>query len=135
MERSEKLPPNCPPREAEEASGEVYRLVNKNPPVAKDFLSWYESKPEMTYEDRSKECQAHGLSVYNQKSSILSLLKRIPTLRKNKKVALGRLTPDLGVMLNTPSNEDKLHYTWWVAVGKEPWTVFQVVDIDKCEEL
>lgn len=131
MERSEKFPPNCPPREAEEASGEVYRLVDSNPPVAKDFRSWYELKPEKTYEDQAKECQAHGLSVYTQKSSIFSLFNRIPRLRKKKKVALGKLTPDLGVMLNTPSSEDDLHHTLWVAIGKEPWTVFQVVDISK----
>lgn len=130
MERSEKFPPNCPPREAEGASGEVYRLVGSNPPVAKDFRTWYELYPEKTYENQAKECEAHGLSVYTQKSSIFSLIDRIPGLRR-KKIALGKLTPDLGVMLNTPSREDKLHHTWWVAVGKEPWAVFQVVDIKR----
>jgi hypothetical protein len=132
MVRSVRFPPNCPPREAEAASGEVYRLVDSNPLAAKDFRSWYELKPERIYENQAKECQARGLSVYTQKSSVLSLFNRIPTLRKRKKkVALGKLTPDLGVMLNTPSSEDDLHHTLWVAIGKEPWTVFQVVDIDK----
>ncbi len=133
MERSEKFPPNCPPQKAKEASGEVYRLVDGNPPAAKDFLSWYELKPEKKYNSQVKECQAHGLSVSTQKSNIFSLRNRYPWLRK-KNVALGKLTPDLGVMLHTPSNDDKLHHTWWVADAKEPWTVFQVIDISKSEQ-
>jgi hypothetical protein len=131
MERSEKFPPNCPPRKAKKASGEVYRLVGSNPPAAKDFRSWYELYKDKTYNDEATKCQACGLSVYTQKSDVSSLINRIPGLRK-KKIALGKLTPDLGVMLNTPSFEnEQSHHTWWFPVGKEPWTVFQVVDISK----
>ena len=133
MERSKKFPHNCPPRKAQRASGKVYRLVDSNPPAAKDFRSWYELYPDRTYENQATECQASGLSVYTQESSISKLIKRIPPLRK-KKIALGQLTPDLGVTLNTPSAEDDSHHTWWVPVGKEPWTVFQVVDISKREQ-
>ncbi|MCT7964001.1 hypothetical protein NG791_25320 [Laspinema sp. D1] len=133
MERSKNFPPNCPPQKVEKASGEVYRLIDSKHPSAKDFRSWYELYPERKYDSQVKECEAHGLSVFTQKSSIFSLFNRSPRLRK-KKVALGKLTPDLGVMLNTPSKDDKLHHTWWVADGKEPWTVFQVIDISTSEQ-
>jgi hypothetical protein len=130
MERSEKFPPNCPPRQANEASGEVYRLVDSDPPVDKDFLSLYELYPNKRGEDPDTECQRSGLSVHTEKSSASKLIKRIPKF-KNKKIAVGQLTPDLGLILNTPSRKNDSHHTWWVPAGKKPSMVFQVVDISK----
>lgn len=36
------IPENCPPAHAIAASGEVFRVVRNNPPMAEDFLTWAE---------------------------------------------------------------------------------------------
>ena len=70
-------PENCPPEEAEPASGTFYRLVRHNPPRAEDFKSVFEENPKrFNFIPTVKNC---GLSVQKdlQDSERLERLERI----------------------------------------------------------
>ncbi|WP_160295970.1 hypothetical protein [Aliterella atlantica] len=46
------------------------------------------------------------------------------------KLALGNLTPDLGLIQNTPSTRTgKSHHTWWLYKDTSPWAIFQIISI------
>ena len=55
------FPDDCPPQDAQLATGDVYRLVKQNPPESKDFVPLREKKTSEDFGE--KECQACGLSV------------------------------------------------------------------------
>jgi hypothetical protein len=123
------LPQNCPPQDAQDASGEVYRLATNNPPQVDDFRSWREENPDKDLSQGITECQACGLSVYRKKEEILSVINKIPRFRKSKP-ALGVLDPSLGKILATPSKNGNSHHTWWISSGTQPWTIFHIADVD-----
>lgn len=66
------LPKNCPPQEAQDATGEVYRLVNHNSPHHDDFQSWREENMSRDLPEGVTECQAGGLSVYRDINGCMS---------------------------------------------------------------
>ena len=115
-------PENCPPEEAEPASGTVYRLVRHNPPQAEDFLSTWEEFPGRFPEPTIKNS---GVSVYADPQDIERLKKRIRQL-KGRKTAEGELNSMHGLIQSTEGKE-KSHHTWWIPIGAEPWLVFKVV--------
>lgn len=53
-------PENCPPPEAEAASGTVYRVCRSNPPAPEDF----KSHAELGKQSKGSECMCRGLSVF-----------------------------------------------------------------------
>lgn len=123
------LPENCPPQEAQDAEGALYRLVSHSSPHPEDFRSWRETNMSKDLPKGMTECQAGGLSVYRDKADANRTIKRIPRFRKSQP-ALGILTPDFGKILFTPSKDSKSHHTWWLPSNTQPWTVFQIVPID-----
>ena len=124
-------PENCPPVDAQPASGTFYRLVRHNPPRAEDFKSTYEEHPnQFTHIPMAKRC---GLSVQkdlrdSERLARLDQIKKRAPKFKNRQIAEGKLNPTLGMIKHTPSNHYKSHHTWWVPVGAKPWTVFCVID-------
>ena len=56
MQWPDYFPDDCPPQDAEPATGEVYRVVKQNPPDSKDFMSQRERKRRKNFGE--KECQA-----------------------------------------------------------------------------
>lgn len=123
MKWPEFYPENCPPEDAEPASGTFYRLVEYNPPQAKDFKSVFEENPEQfTHIPMVKRC---GLSVHTDPRDSNQLKKRVRKFR-NRQIAEGRLNSTLGMIQHTPSAEES-HHTWWVPIGAEPWLVFNVI--------
>lgn len=127
MEWPDFYPANCPPVEAEPASGTVYRLVQNNPPRAKDFRTPFEENPgRFNNKPTIKNC---GLSVHTdmQDSERLhEVTKMIPRF-KNSQIAEGELNPTLGLIQHTPSSKYKSHHSWWVPIGTEPWVVFKIM--------
>jgi len=106
------FPALCPPIEATEVEGPLYRLISGKVPKPSDFHSY-----ELLYPDRDwgdKACQACGLSTHRSLQDGLEnyqrLQRRIPSLRKKIAVAKANHLP--GKILNTPSREDRNHYTW-----------------------
>ncbi len=123
------FPENCPPKTAEEAAIQVYRLVNNDPPNEDDFMSWREQHPNDICPKGVSECQACGISVFTSLEDVNRARQKVKRLR-NKKIAVANLTPNLGRILNTPSrNTGQSHCTWWLPIGVTPWNVFNVFDV------
>lgn len=121
------FPNNCPPQEAEDAAGFVYRLISDSYPDAEDFKSWREQNMDKELPTGVTECQASGLSIYRDKVDADKLIRKVPRFKKSR-TALGLLTPDLGKILNTPSRSSLSHHTWWIPAEVQPWTIFKVVN-------
>lgn len=121
------FPADCPSQDARPATGEVYRLVKKNPPESEDFIPLREKKPTAGFGE--KECQACGLSVLRDVEDALQMRKRARGMAK-RLVAKGRLSPCFGKIKHTPSSRDgSSHHRWWVPTEVQPWRVFRVVQI------
>lgn len=117
------FPPQCPPSEAKDAFGEVYRLVNTNPPSVSDFESWAEKHPKKWMGD----CEASGLSVFTTKSDALRMIRRVPgMLAPGKLIASANLSPAAGKLLHTPRDGNS-HHTWWAPAGFAHTASFEVV--------
>lgn len=123
------LPNNCPPLDAQNTLGTVYRLIAHSSPHPDDFRSWREDHMDQPLPQNLTECQAGGLSVFKDDADAHRTIKRIPRFRKSK-LALGVLTPDLGKLLHTPAKSGPSHHTWWIPMNTKPWTVFQIISID-----
>ncbi|RUT00422.1 hypothetical protein DSM106972_075500 [Dulcicalothrix desertica PCC 7102] len=121
------FPNDCPPSECDIASGEFYRYIKNQKPCPEDFLSWREENPEKECPKGTSECQACGVSIYLSLDDAKKLSRRVAYFR-NKKIAKGTLSDELGRIKNTPSNVGKSHYTWWIPENKEPWKVFEPID-------
>ena len=127
MKWPEFFPDNCPPAEAEPASGTFYRLVRHNPPRAEDFKSAFEENPKLfTHIPMVKRC---GLSVHKDPQDSERLRERLKNRArkfKNRQIAEGTLNPTLGMIKHTPSLEQS-HHSWWIPVEAKPWTVFNII--------
>ncbi|WP_320055765.1 hypothetical protein [Desulfuromonas thiophila] len=109
-------PEKCPPVDAEDVSGLVYRFTNRANPKHKDFLSYYELKPDEDWGD--KDCQARGLSVYTTEDDCRAASAAVPALRK-KKLCAARLSTKAGVIAPTPSRNNCNHKTLWSLFSAE----------------
>ena len=125
MEWPDFYPANCPPAEAEPASGTVYRLVRHNPPQAEDFVTFFERNPGRFKNEPNMMCQSCGVSVYTDMQDVKRLKNRYKRRFGRRKIAEGELNPTHGVIQHTPSKE-KSHHSWWVPIGVKPWVVFNI---------
>ena len=116
-------PENCPPAEAEPASGTVYRLVKHDPARAEDFKSVFEENPRGAI--KKKTVKIYGLTVHGDSQDSERLKNRARKF-KNRQIAEGSLNPTLGMIRHTASIEES-HHTWWVPVEAKPWTVFNIM--------
>lgn len=117
-------PEGCPPADAPDASGEVYRLVKSNPPESGDFVSFAEESPARFGEN----CKGCGLSVFTSKRDAEQLLNRVQGLRVlGKFVAIATLDESHGKLKPTPTRVRQSHHTWWSPVGIIHATLFKVV--------
>jgi hypothetical protein len=65
--------PDCPPIDAAEASGTVYRFVGTNPPRPEEFQSYHETG-ELP---NAPPCQRCGLSVFRKVEDVRRLLRHL----------------------------------------------------------
>ena len=126
MQYPDYFPDECPPKDAQPAAGDVYRVVKQNPPNSKDFIP-LRAKKSGDFED---ECKACGLSVFKNFEDAVDMKNRERGM-KNRLIAKGTLGPHLGKIKHTPSSQPygKSHHTWWVPTEAEPWNVFHVIQI------
>ena len=120
-------PADCPPAEAESASGTVYRLVKHDPARAEDFKSVFEENLRGVKEKQT--VNLYGLSVHRDSQDSERLRERLKNRArkfKNRQIAEGSLNSTLGMIRHTPSIEES-HHTWWVPIGAEPRLVFNVI--------
>lgn len=128
MQWPDFYPENCPPEEAQPASGIVYRLVQQDLAQPEDFIPLYIDKPE-NFENKSisEVCRGCGVSVCKDRQDIARLQKSSGKMRK-RQIAEGELNPTLGVIKYTPSRKYKSHHTWWIPIRIKPWLVFNVIN-------
>jgi hypothetical protein len=123
---SDHYPEQCPPKLAYCHTGDLYRFINRNNPVQKDFRSYYDMNP--TKDWGVKACEARGLSVVKCGSGVLEMRAAIPALRK-KKVSKASISENCGLLGDTPSSSSQRHCTWWVPKSiVEPEKLFVTVN-------
>ena len=76
LEWPDFYPEDCPPGEAEPASGIVYHLVQHDPPQTEDFITYYEDNPKFFESNPHLICKGCGVSVYTDLIDIRRLKKR-----------------------------------------------------------
>lgn len=120
-------PPICPPSQAEEISGEVYRFTESENPSEKDFTPFKILHPLQKWENKKKECESCGLSVLRTHEDCAAMRRKIPSFKK-KFISVANLSQNHGKIKNTPSERTiDHHFTWWVPVSVlEPWKLFRV---------
>lgn len=130
------LPSGCPPSDAQSAEGAFYRLVKNDPPSLDDFR-----RPRDLPRKRpilpEELCAYSAISLFGTIEDIQLARQYIPGFRK-KKVALGELTPHMGVVLNSPqllalATSDKValesHTDWWMPKAFNACLEFRVVGL------
>lgn len=122
-EWAEPLPKDCPPSEAWEPNNEIYYRLVDNPPTAKNFVSNRVLQPQRELKNVS-ECEARGLSVYDDIEGCHELMETFLPLRK-KQVAKVTLPPECGKVLQTLQNPS--HHSWWLKSGFDPVSVCEIV--------
>ena len=110
-------PEDCPPIEAEDAEGVVYRICKKDPPAESDFLSHFETG-RMKH---APPCLRAGLSVLRTIGDARHLARLFPSL--GAFIAQGRLRPEHGKTAPTKGKVPS-HSTWWPYDGVERHSVF-----------
>lgn len=96
--------------------------MDHEPPEARDFVSYHLLGRKY---DNAKHCQACGLSILTCEADVKVFLKAVPYFRK-KLVAKARVSRDWGKVEQTGRAP---HHTWWVPDGKNPESIFAVIQI------
>ena len=99
-------PEACPPDEASDAEGIVFRLVDRDPPAASDFVTHFESGKM----PKAPQCLRCGLSVFRDLRDAIHQRELFPKL--GRYVARGRLLPQDGKTMLT-TGRMPTHTTWW----------------------
>lgn len=108
-------PKGVPPKSAEDAQGEFYRLVRVDPPTPDCFLSTHEENPH-----RYKKCQGEALqcvyetSFFADVNGAANAKAKFPAVLGDRIVAKGEVQPFMGKMKKTFS--DPAHFTIWLRV-------------------
>lgn len=117
--------PNCPPNDAVEATGTVYRFVAANPADPQEFLSYHETDER----PNAAPCQRCGLSVFerleNVRGTLRHLWKTYPKKSYGPHVVKRELSPADGKIKATGSPG---HRTWWAYEGVERHASFEFVE-------
>lgn len=116
------FPTQCPPNNAKAKNATLYRMVKNDPPLPKDFLCHRLLYKNIDFDD---PCEASGLSTYSTMEGARKLQEAVPKFRKYK-IATGNIKPDNGVVLETSSNNNSDHITWWVALSTMPEKLFNI---------
>lgn len=111
---------DCPPIDAVDANGVVFRVVKSSPPTDTDFL---------TYEEMGKgygpPCKRRGLSIFVDFAAAqhcIDLFGQFGNI-----IAKGNLTPKHGRIKKTQTTPQPDHYTWWPYVGVQRSGLFECV--------
>ncbi len=103
----QSFPPGCPPADATDASGVVFRLATDNPPTETDLAS----HAELGKLPNAPPCLRAGLSVLRTRDDATHMSRLFPFL--GSFLASGELGPHHGKTKLTPSRAASTHTTWW----------------------
>lgn len=113
-------PNDCPPQDAVDANGVVFRIVNNDPPIADDLASHFETGKL----PNAPPCLRCGLSVFREVRDAVHQKQLLPKL--GRWIAKGTLKSDHGKTKLT-TGKQPTHTTWWAYEGISRETLFAVV--------
>jgi hypothetical protein len=116
---------DCPPNDAADAGGEIFRFVANNPGQPDEFLSYHETG-ELA---GAAACQRCGLSVFRKVGDVRRLLRHLWRNYSYKNygphIVKRTLTPADGKIKPTGSSG---HHSWWAYEGVERHVSFEFVE-------
>lgn len=118
------LPAGCPPTAAISMTGMLYRR-SKKPPNSITNADFYSSR-ELGDKAADAPCQRWGTSVWTNMADVTLDLENFPYLQKYRIVSFA-VTPGLGVIRHTPSNERPNHHTFWRDYGTDFSKICKIV--------
>ena len=122
------MPADCPPDGVSESEGEFFRLILFDAVDERAFLSMRELQPKRKVPPHRTECQACGISLYEDKAGAEGLRLANPATFKNARIARGTLDASMGLMQATPCVPNDTHTTFWPFAGATPWLAFAIIE-------
>lgn len=117
--------PDCPPEDASDASGTVYRFVTEKSIDPEEFRSYHETGER----PNGQACQRCGMSVYRKAAEVRSLLRHLwknyPGRNYGPHLVKRLLAPSDGKIKATGAQG---HHTWWAYDGVERHQSFQFIE-------
>lgn len=113
-------PNDCPPQDAVDANCVVFRIVDRSPPIARDFVSHFESGKL----PKAPECMRRGLSVFEELGDAMHQKRLLPKL--GRFIAQGTLREKHGKTKLTPGKQPT-HTTWWPYRDVDRPSLFSIV--------
>lgn len=113
-------PIDCPPIDASEAAGEVFRIVKHEPPSAADMASHMETGRL----PKAPTCLRCGLSLFREIQDAFHQRLLLPKL--GSLIASATLTADHGKTKLTAAKQPT-HTTWWPFEGVNRAGLFSVI--------
>lgn len=120
MKFPDSWPRDCPPQDAVNADGKVFRIVKNDPPTATDVASHW----ELGKLPKAPACLRCGLSVFRELRDAVHQRRLFPKL--GRLVATGVLKPEHGKTKLT-TGQQPTHTTWWAYEEVMRETLFAVV--------
>jgi hypothetical protein len=118
--------PGCPPSDADDASGTVYRFVHSHNPVLPDEFRSYHETGEVP---NGPACERCGLSVFHKieelRKTLRHLWNRYPKREYGQHVVKRELSASDGKIKQTRRPG---HYTWWAYDGVTRDAAFEFVE-------
>ena len=105
MKFPDMWPPDCPPSDAVDADGQVFRIVDHDPPIAQDFGTPFETNRLAN----RPPCLRCGLSVFREVRDARHQRHLFPNL--GRLIAQGTLNVEHGK--TKPTGKQPTHTTWW----------------------
>jgi hypothetical protein len=112
-------PNDCPPSDAVDAAGEVFRIVRHEPPNDADFASHDETGKL----PKAPACLRCGLSVFREIRDAIHQRQLIPKL--GSLIAQATLQAEHGKTKPTKGTQPT-HTTWWAYEGLNRASLFSV---------
>ena len=117
----DRLPADCPPREAVEPSQTFYRIAKGNPPSEGDFVPIYDKNRRHAERSIARRaeitlCAVMGLSVFSDIGRAESQIRQMPKIG-GYIMALSLDATDGHVV---SFSNDPRHYTFWPNDGFDP---------------
>ena len=117
----DRLPADCPPREAVEPSQTFYRIAKTNPPSEGDFVPIYDKNRRHAERSIARRaeitlCAVMGLSVFSDIGRAESQIRQMP--RIGGYIMALSLDETDGHVVGFP--DDPFHYTFWPNDGFDP---------------
>lgn len=111
---------NCPPDDATDAAGAIFRVIKDTIPTDDDFLTHHEKGVR-----RGPECLRRGLSVFQDLKAAQHCVDLFGQFGKH--IATADLEPQHGKLKHTGNDRQPDHHTWWPYVGVQRTGMFVCV--------